>query len=201
MFGLNIRKLHAAVLAVALIALSGIGYADDVTESINEAIDSYKEGEYSEAVESLNYASQLIQQMKGESLTSLLPKPLEGWTAEDSTSQAMGAAMYGGGVTAERRYRKGNSRITARIITDSPVMQSMMMMFSNPMFASSDGGKLEKIKRQKAIVKYNPSNKKGDIKIVVKNRFLVLVEGSGTTKEDLKKYAKAINYKKLASMP
>jgi hypothetical protein len=80
-------------------------------------------------------------------------------------------------------------------------MQSVMMMFTNPMFATSDGGKLEKVGDQKAIVKYEADRKRGDIKIVVANRFLITVEGRNVTKEDLEAYAKAIDYKKLESIP
>ncbi len=175
------------------------GYADDIKDSIEEALQYYEDGDFKDAVESLNYASHLIQQKKGEGLESYLPEPLNGWTAQDTSSQAASAAMFGGGVTAERKYSKGSSTITIKIGTDSPLMQSMMMMFSNPMFATSDGGKLERIGRQKAIVKFNPDNGRGEIKIVVANRFLVLVEGRETTGEDLKAYAQAIDYKKLKS--
>jgi hypothetical protein len=80
-------------------------------------------------------------------------------------------------------------------------MQGMMMMFSNPMLAASDGGKLQKIGRQKAIVKYDAQNKSGDINVVVANRFLVTIEGSNVSEADLKPYAKAINYDKLSDMP
>ncbi len=201
MFSLNINRLRVIGLAIAFVAFSAIGYADDITDSINEALQYYKNGEYTDAVENLNYASQLIQQKKGKALESFLPEPLTGWTAEDATSQVTGAAMFGGGVTVEREYRKGSSSITIQIITDSPIMQGVMMMFSNPMFAASEGGKLEKIGRQKAIVKFDPANKDGDIKIVVANRFLVSIEGDGITREDLKGYAKAIDYKKMASLP
>ncbi|MDZ7582039.1 MAG: hypothetical protein U5R30_16000 [Deltaproteobacteria bacterium] len=72
-----------------------------------------------------------------------------GWKAEDAKSQSMGSAMFGGGVAAERSYVKGDSRVNVTIITDSPMMQAMMMMFSNPMMATSDGGKQEKIQWRK----------------------------------------------------
>lgn len=201
MFALSAGKCKVMVLSIVLVAFSTVVWADDITSSINEALQYYKNGEYTDAVESLNYASQLIQQKKGSGLEAFLPEPLSGWTAQAPTSQAAGAAMFGGGVTAERRYSKGSSSITLQIITDSPLMQGVMMMFSNPMFAASDGGKLEKIAGQKAIVKCDPVNKKGEIKIVVANRFFVLIEGNGITKEDLKGYAAAIDYKKLASLP
>ena len=133
-------------------------------------------------------------------MESFLPEPLSGWATQKTSSQAMGAAMFGG-ITAERQYSKDSSSITVQIITDSPVMQSMMMMFSNPMFATSDGGKLEKIGRQKAIVKYDPKRKVGEINIVVANQFLVSIEGQGVSEEDLKAYAKAVDYKKLKTLP
>ncbi len=200
---MNVSKVIKTLvcgIAVLLMTVSSIAYADDVTDSIDEALDAYKEGEYSAAVESLNYASQLINQKKGGKLSSLLPEPLDGWTAKTSKSSASGAAMFGGGITAERKYVKGDNNVSIEIVADSPLIQSMMMMFSNPMYATSDGGKLEKIKRQKAIVKFNPDNKRGDIKIVVAKRFLVTIKGNRTTIDDLKAYAKAINYKKLKSL-
>jgi hypothetical protein len=175
--------------------------ADEVEDSISEALEYYKEGDFSSAAGSLEYAAQLIRQKKGGQLEEFLPKALPGWKAEEATSQAMGAAMFGGGVTAERRFTKGGSEISVQMVTDSPVMQGMMVLFTNPMFAASDGGKMEKIKRQKAIVKYDPDTREGDIKIMVANRFLVTVEGRSVSKQDLQAYAQAIDYKKLAAMP
>jgi hypothetical protein len=201
MFHLKNNRLKVKIFAVMILAFPPMGYTDDVTDSINEGLQQYKEKKYSEAVQSLNYASQLIQQKKGASLETLLPEPLSGWTAKKASSQAAGAAMFGGGLTAERKYKKGSSSVEIQIIADSPMLQSVMMMFTNPMFATSDGGKLEKVGDQKAIVKYDADSKRGDIKIVVANRFLITIEGKGATKEDLEAYAKAIDYKKLESIP
>ncbi len=184
----------------ALTLLAFPGHADDVKQTIDESLQYYEQGEYNDAVDSLNYAIQLIQQKKGKSLEAFLPAPLSGWQAQDSKSQSVGAAMFGGGLTAERKYSKGNARITVQIVTDSPVLQGVMMMFSNPMFASSDGGKLERIGRQKAIVKYDSDKKRGDIQVVVAKRILVTIEGDQVNLDDLKAYAKAIDYKKLAAM-
>ncbi|TCK17423.1 hypothetical protein DFR30_0653 [Thiogranum longum] len=200
MFELN-SALKATGIAAAIFMLSGPGYADDIEDSINEALEYYHDGEYKDAVESLNYATQLIQQKKGGELEAFLPEPLDGWSAQPPSSQAAGGAMFGGGVTAERTYSKNASSVTVRIITDSPMMQGMMMMFSNPMFAASDGGKLERVGRQKAIVKFDSDNRQGEINIVVAKRFLVTIEGNDVSAEDLKAYAEAIDYKKLKDMP
>lgn len=188
---------------VLLTAVPGLVTAteDDVVTSINEGLEFYQDGEYAEAVSSLNYAVQLIQQKKGETLGSLLPDALDGWKASEAESQSAGAAMFGGGVTAEREYTKGNSRISVQIVTDSPMLQSIMMMFSNPMFATADGGKMVRVGKQKAIVRYQKADRSGELQMVVDNRFLITVDGDDVTNEELLEYAKAIDTKKLADLP
>ncbi|MDZ7832534.1 MAG: hypothetical protein U5L07_12345 [Desulfobacterales bacterium] len=198
---MRVERVKVMALILGFMFFAATCWADDITDSIKEALDYYKEGAYTDAVGSLNYASQLIQQKKGEELESMLPEPLDGWTARDASSQAVGAAMMGGGLSAERSYSKEDSTVDIKIITDSPIMQGMMMMFSNPMLAASDGGKMQKIGRQKAIVKYDTQNKSGDINVVVANRFLVTIEGRDVSEADLKAYAKAIDYNKLSAMP
>ncbi|MGV8074732.1 MAG: hypothetical protein AB2L11_09295 [Syntrophobacteraceae bacterium] len=173
--------------------------ADNITDSIEEALENYKNGNLAEAMNSLDYAAQLVRQKRGGNLQSLLPDPLDGWTAKDASSEAAGAAMFGGAVTAEREYQKEPSNITIKIVTDSPMLQGIMMMFSNPAIAVSQGGELQKIKGRKAIVKYDKSNGNGDIRIVVANRFLVTVEGQEVTQQDLIDYASAIPFEKLES--
>jgi hypothetical protein len=192
------RRITICVVLTFLLAIPV--FADDITESISEALESYNNGDFTEAVSTLNYAAQLIQQKKGGNLESLLPEPLTGWTAEEASSQAMGAGMFGA-VTVERDYTKGQASVSVTFVTDSPMIQGMAMMFSNSAFAVSDGGKLEKIAGQKAIVKYDAADKWGEIQIMVANRFLVMIEGDGVAKSDLQEYAEVIDYKKLAAMP
>lgn len=200
MFKLNAKVQVLTLALVCSVIFSGPALADDVSDAINEGLQSYQAGKYSEAMTSLNYASQLIGQKKGGSLQSILPEPLNGWKADEATSQAMGAALLGGGVSAERRYNKDSSSVSVQIVSDSPMLQSVMMMFNNPMLAGADGGKLEKISGEKAIVKYKAQEKSGTINLVIASRFLVTVEGNSVSLEDLKAYAGKIDYKKLAEL-
>jgi hypothetical protein len=201
MHRLIISTVTVAAVFLFMSVVSSPVLADDVTDSITEALKQYKNGEFADAVQSLDYASQLIRQKKGGQLEAFLPTPIPGWKAEDARSQAMGSAMFGGGVTAERSYVKGNSRVNVKIITDSPMMQGMMMMFSNPMMATSDGGKLEKINGERAIVKYSNENKDGNINMVIAGRFLITVDGNDVVRQDLIAFAQGIDFKKLAVMP
>jgi hypothetical protein len=110
--------------------------------------------------------------------------------------------MFGGGLSAEGHYRRGDKGdVTVKIVTDSPLLQSMMMLISNPMFATSSGGKLEKIKNQTAIVKYEAQEKRGDINVVVAGKILVTVEGNEVSRDDLMDYAKAVDYEKITALP
>ena len=201
MHRLSISTMTVAAAFLFMSMVSSPVLADDVTDSINEGLKQYNNGEFADAVQSLDYASQLIRQKKGGQLETLLPAPIPGWKAEDAKSQALGSAMFGGGVTAERSYAKGDSRVNVKIITDSPMMQGMMMMFSNPMMLTSDGGKLEKINGEKAIVKYSNENKDGNINMVIAGRFLITVEGNDVARQDLIAFAQGIDFKKLAAMP
>ena len=198
--------LKQAIMVVAMAGMVVCGSvvavsADDITDSITEGLEYYKKGDASAAIQSLNYATQLMMQNKAQGLESFLPEPLNGWRSETASSSASGVAMLGGGATAERTYSKDDKQVTIQIITDSPMMQGVMMMFSNPMFATADGGKLEKIGKQKAIVTYDENAGEGDIKIVIAGRFFVSLDGSGITRDDLTDYAKKIDYDKLAAMP
>lgn len=192
--GLN-RNTILTVMSFLLLSSSAV-LADDVTDSINEALTRYNSGEYTEAINSLNYAEQLITQKKGEALTEVFPEPMAGWEAEEVTS----SAVFGGGISAERRYTRDESSVSISLVSDSPMLQGVMMMFTNPMFATSDGGKLETINGQKAIVKYDNKYKGGEIQVVVNNRFLITVNGSEVKKEDMTAYLGKMDFSKLSSL-
>ena len=176
---------------------SGPVWADEITDSIEEAMEYYKKGDFVEAANSLDYASQLIRQKRSGNLEGFLPNPLSGWTAEDIKSQAAGTGVLGGMISVNRTYRKNQSSIKIEIIVDSPGIQSMIMVLSNPAYASAGGGKLTRIKNQKAIIKYLESGKNGEINIVVAKKYLVNVEGRNIGKNDLVDYASSIDYNKL----
>ncbi|HKJ64475.1 MAG TPA: hypothetical protein VJ969_03685 [Desulfopila sp.] len=174
-------------------------WADEVEEAVKEGLQYYQDGDFSSAAGSLEYAAQLIRQKKGGELEAFLPEPLPGWTAETASSQAMGASLFGGGVTAERSYSKEDSSATVQIVTDSPMLQGVLMMLTNPAVATADGGRLKKINGQKAVVKYDQGRSSGEILVVVANRFLVTIEGSNISQEDLLAHAEGIDFQKMAA--
>lgn len=171
---------------------------DPVIQIIEKALEEYKNQDFTNAATSLDYASQLIRQKKGEALTKLLPEPIEGWKASEGKSQVTAASLFGGGLTAERTYTRGDAAVTISIVTDSPLLQSMIMMFSNPIFASS-AGQFELINGYKGIVSYEKSG--GKVNIVINNRFVVTLDGQLVSREELMEYARRIDLQGIANLP
>ena len=177
--------------------------ADEILDAMNEAIEAYKEKEYAEAAESLDYAKQLMMQMRSENIMKVLPEPLPGWESKTAQTQSMG--MLGGMAGVVKEYFKpgtgdqGRKRITINIMAESPMMQGMMAMF-NPAYAGAQGGKLQKIKRNKAIVKYNPDRRSGEANVLVKKSYIVSIKGNSVDKKDLLDYAEAVDYKGLKDL-
>jgi len=194
------------ILSVLLIVVSwGFtpAYADEILDSINEAIEAYKEKEYAEAAESLDYAKQLIQQLRSENIMKFLPEALPGW--ESKTAETKGMGMLGGMSGVQKEYFKpgtgsqGRKRITINIMAESPMMQGMMAMF-NPAYVGAQGGKLQKIKRNKAIVTYSPDSRSGEANVLVKKSYIVSIKGNSVDKKDLMDYAESVDYKGLKDL-
>lgn len=194
----TIFLLTIAFLLSVSVPFSSSAAEDPVIVSINQAAQNYKAGKFSTAIANLEYAGQIIRQKKGEALEKLLPGPLNGWIAKQSGSKITKTALFDGATTAERHYIKKDSTVTVRFSSDSPMMQSMTMRFSNPIFASS-AGQQEIINGHKAVIDFK--EKSGTVNIVIGNNLLVTVEGNNVKKEDLLLYADKIDMNKLAKLP
>lgn len=182
-----------AVLAFAFTASLAPVRADEVEDSIKDALASYGRKDYVAAKQSLDYASQLIAQMNAGRLAEILPKPLPGWTAEEVESQAGAMAMFGGGIQAARAYTKGDARIQVTVVGDSPLLGQFMPVFSNPAIAGAMG-KMSRIGKQMVL-----ETNDGKLVMVVANRFLVTVEGSESA-QDRMAYAKAMDLGALSAL-
>lgn len=183
---------------LALIFFGQQVYADEVLTTIDEAVNQYNKGDYDGAASNLDYGAQLIRQKKSEALKEVFPEPFTGWVAEPPTSQATGTAVFGKNISVSRTYARKPSTVTIDIVSDSPVMQSLIMMLNNPVIAGAGGAKLESFGIHKGIVQYNETSRSGDINIVVEDKFMVTVKGLQVDREDLVAYAQAVHYAKFA---
>ncbi|MGF1531433.1 MAG: hypothetical protein ACFCU4_08735 [Puniceicoccaceae bacterium] len=182
------------ILISSLFAVSALA-ADPVQDSLNEAMEAYKAGRFSEAAGQLDYAAQLVREKKAEEIAKSLPDPLEGWTAEDATSQASGGGFMGSVTQAERTYSKdGGGSLEITILADSPMVAQMSMMFSNPSFIRQSGGEFIRIGGQPAMLKKDGSSIELNM---VAGGALITLNGGSVDADEVKAYASKIDLERL----
>lgn len=188
------RALGAALLSAAFVAAAlspSSAAADEIEQSIAAALQAYQEGDVALAKEELDYAAQLLAQAKAEGLTGFLPAPMEGWTRELGDGQAMGAAMFGGGVMAQADYMAADGRqVSIQMMADNPMVASMAAMFASPA-AMGAMGKLERIGRQKVVITHD-----GDVQALVAGRVMLQIDGDAPVADKIA-YAKAVDFRAL----
>ncbi len=188
------KRIFPLLLAVALAAPFSASRADEVEETLTSALSKYKAGEYSSAGSSLQYALNLINEKKAEKLLAVLPEKIGEWQGGEANSNSLG--MLGGGVALSRDYRKGDRSAEIQIMIDSPLVQQMVGLLANPMFAGQMGAKLREVEGEKAML--NP--KEGEVSLVVNNTILVKVSASGASEEDLMALVRGVDVKTLKAL-
>ncbi|MGB5451860.1 MAG: hypothetical protein WBM59_04260 [Sedimenticolaceae bacterium] len=128
-----LRRLLIGILLTTSISAT----ADEVEDQINLALDSYRSKNYKAAVDDLNYAVAQIQEKLNSTNATLLPEPLDGWTATEVENNSAGMAMMGGGTQMSRSYQRGSESLEISIIAGSPMVAGLLMMINNPMLLSS----------------------------------------------------------------
>lgn len=178
------------IALICALALPSLALADEITDAVAEAISAYQDGQYSEAASQLDYASGLIRQKKAEAILAVFPEPLSGWSAGEAESKASGSMMLGGGISANRTYRKGDISVDISLVMDSPMLQSMMGMFNNPSLITMNGGKLIKIQGHKAML---TATDNPQIILIVDGNAMFTLKATGASDEDLTDYGEALN--------
>ncbi len=187
-------SMRAVAVVALLVGMSGAASAgDEILDAIGVAQKSYQSGDLAGAKQSLDLASQLIAQKNAEGFAALLPEPLPGWKAEKAQSSAMGAAIFGASVASRSYSNAKGDTVEVQITGDSAMVMQFATLLSNPQFAGAMG-RLVKVGNQRAI-----QTAEGDINMVVANKFLVTVQGSGTG-ADKAAYAQAVDIIKLTKM-
>ncbi|MBN2906572.1 MAG: hypothetical protein JXJ18_07685 [Rhodobacteraceae bacterium] len=182
--------MNRVLLSAALVALPLLpAHADEVTDTLQSAIEAYEAGDVQYALEEIAYAQQLVQAMKAEGLSAFLPPAPEGWSRTVDTDMNQGLAMMGGGTGAEATYEGDGQSFTLTLMADNPMVGAMAAMFGNPMLMATQG-EMVRVGRQKFV------DQDGDLTGLVDNRILVQV--SGAAPGVMLPVLEAIDYKALA---
>jgi len=196
-------RLAAWLSAIALVCLPLPALADEIADQLKRGLELYEKGEVSKAMEELNFAMAQMRQKKADSMGQLFPDAPDGWEAGKPETQSAGAGMLGGGISVSQTYKNtdGKGNATIEVMTDSPLIQTMGMMLSNPMFLQGGkNGRLIRINGEKAVLKAR--GKKGEVMMLLDGKILVKVEVSRV--EDAgqiaKQFAEKMNLKKVREL-
>lgn len=186
------RAAGPAVAALLAIGLGSPARADQITDQIHQAEAAYTQRNLAAALTALSTASTLLRQLKAEVWKAVLPDPPPGWTAEDAKILTVGPAVFGGGTSTDRRYRRPGGTVDISVIADSPMLQSVAMLLGAGMLVS--GSELLILDGQRA--SYNASE--NSLQAIVADKVLVKVQGSaGVDKTTLQDFFRSIKLKDI----
>ena len=163
--------------------------ADEVTENLDRAREAYGKGNLASTAEELGFALAAVGKLRQQQYAALFPKPPSGWTLaemqDDGGQGALAAQLMGGGVIVERDYTQenGEGRITAKLVVDSPLVQAMGSMVSNPAMMPPHTRRV-RLGSDNAMVKQEPGSQEVELTLVKGNAMLQL-EGEGIDKPEL----------------
>lgn len=181
------RFAPAVLLALALALPAS---ADDIEDSINAALKAYRAGDIKRAKEELDFAGQLLGQMKAEGLSEFLPEPLPGWTREDGDTDVQAMGMFGGGQMAGATYSDGSQRIEVQIMADNQMVTAMGAMFSSPAMMGAMG-KVKRLGGEKVVIL-----PEGELQALIDGRIMVQIMGAADA-EAKEAYFEAIDLEGL----
>ncbi|WKE65597.1 hypothetical protein PVT67_18340 [Gallaecimonas kandeliae] len=186
-----------ALIPLALLASAAFTcQAGEIDDAIKAAQDAYQKGDLSNAAGQFEYAATLIRQEQGQQLTKLLPQPLDGWQAEEAQNDSTSGAIMGGGIQVSRVYRKGDDvSLELTLFKDSPMMQAMMGIFSNPGMAVMAGYKVKKVKGVNAMLKPDDMSLS-----LMKGTLMVQLQCDGCQEPDLLAYANLLDLDAMAKI-
>jgi hypothetical protein len=181
-----------SVLSLSLAAMLAAGTvrADEVTDTLQSALESYEAGDVAYALEELAYAQQLMMAMKADGLAAFLPPAPDGWTMEINTEMNAAMAMMGGGTGAEGRYTNGSDSFTITLTADSPMVGMFAGMFGNAAMLAAGGAKTIRVGRERFM------DQDGQLTGLIENR--ILVQANGASVDTMLPLIESMDFRELA---
>ena len=168
--------MRKAILVMAAVGLASASptMADEVIEQIEAGRAYYTDGDFARALTEFEFALNALRTRFSNNLMATLPEPPALWSAEKPALET-GAALLGTGVMVTRRYQeeKGEGRIIAELMVDSPMVQAFAAVFSNPIMIAGDPG-LERVRLgdETALLKWDTERRSGDLSLSIGGRVL-----------------------------
>ena len=181
-----VKKVSAVLLMICFLSLlvyKSESKADEITTLIKKAEVLYKNGHYDQAIEELKFVIGQIQTHQMDEYKKLLPSPPWGWKGKEPTGSVAGPAFLGGGIQVSRVYTGPSGKeVKISIVSQSPLVRSLLSLLSNLSILGESGNtKFFIYKGEKAIERFYPQEKRGELDIAMANRALISIKGEGVT--------------------
>ena len=180
------RRATTAI-AVSLVFAGGSVLADDVIDQIDVGKKNYIEGNYAAAITEFEFALTTVRNKLSTLFMATMPEPPVLWVA-DQASLNGGTALLGGGMMITREYyeRKGEGKVKAELVIDSPMVQAFSSVLSSPIMIANEP-QMERIRlgEMSALLNWDPDNRTGDISLSIGGRLLAKMEGQSLSDKTL----------------
>lgn len=159
-------------------------------EAIELATKALEGEQFGSAISALQGAIRDLQKKQRVAVLAGMPKP-EGFEIQDQqvddAAEELSAGIAAVGMTVHRNYRKGDDKsLSVEVTANSPMLQMMAMLFSNPALITADGGELVQYGAHKAILKKLGDNGQ-ELQILMHDKHLIRVSAQGVSADDLLK--------------
>jgi len=176
--------LFLAVLGFAAVQPA---QSDEVLDPIEAGKAFYADGDFARALSEFEFALNALRGQFSNALMATLPAAPALWTA-DKPSLENGVALFGAGLMVTQRYQedKGEGRIIAEVMVDSPMVQAFSAVFSSPIMIANDPN-LERIRlgETTALLKWDADRQTGDLSVSLGGRVLVKLVGHDLADKDM----------------
>jgi hypothetical protein len=187
-------SVSLALVAVAPLAQKRVEQPRpaDFPEVVAAAEEAWKAERYGACMGQLNKALALAMEKRARLIAAALPTAPEGWTleVEDVSEQALNSplaagllATMGSQVTARYRQRDGEGRLEVAVHADSPMIQMLGVLVSNPALLDPDSELIE-YEQHKAVLttlEGSPSQ----LQVLLHEKHLLDVQVYGLSEERL----------------
>ena len=148
-----IRQLTFSALALLLMVSPANAQTpapkDRAPDLFKSAFQKYSKNDLNGASEDLAAIQAIIDDRRGNFGLRQLPD-IKDWQAKKAEK---GAGLLGSGSTLRRVYTSKGKTVTAEIIMDSPIIQQLAPLLTNPAFASAGGFEVRRITGKEALIK------------------------------------------------
>jgi len=184
------RRLLLPVALVLVGAASARLFAEDLDplKLFDSAKASCQEKRYGKCLADLQLLVGEVGRLRTDSMKPLLPKPPEGWTADEAEAASNGGAfMFGAGSQVKREYKSGDSK-TCRMTLSTDVgaiMSGWTMLLSNPAFLG-EGKRIVTIKGRKGLLDWEKGADHGSLMLQLGvPASMIQLEASGVTDKEI----------------